>query len=73
MLTVNKKAFTEITLSEDLVLEKQTLKKGATLKEVVDVAIADRKRSTAQAPLILDAVMKSLEVQSQYVLICFLV
>jgi small subunit ribosomal protein S29 len=69
MLTVNKKAFMEIKLSEDLVLEKQTLKKGATLKEVVDVAIVDRKRSTAQAPLILDAVMRSLEVQTLYVVI----
>ena len=72
MLTVNKKAFTEISLPEDLVLEKQTLKAGTTLKEVVDVAIVDRQRSTAQAPLILDAVMKALEVQSQYVDICSL-
>ena len=71
MLTVNKKAFTEITLPEDLVLEKQTLKAGTTLKEVVDVAIVDRQRSTAQAPLILDAVMKALKVQSQYVNIHF--
>jgi small subunit ribosomal protein S29 len=71
MLTVNKKAFTEITLPEDLVLEKQTLKAGTTLKEVVDVAVVDRQRSTAQAPLILDAVMKALEVQSRYVNICF--
>ena len=65
-------AFTEITLPEDLVLEKQTLKAGTTLKEVVDVAIVDKQRSTAQAPLILDAVMKALEVQSQYVKISFL-
>ena len=42
MLTVNKKAFTEITLPEDLVLEKQTLKASTNLKEVVDVAIVDR-------------------------------
>ena len=62
-MLINNKAFTEITVPPDLVLEKQTLK----LKEVVDVAIVDRQRSTAQAPLILDAVMKALEVQSQYV------
>ena len=71
-MLVNKKAFTEITVHRDLVLEKQTLKAGTTLKEVVDVAIVDRQRSTAQAPLILDVVMKALEVQSRYVNICFL-
>ena len=66
-MLVNKKAFTEITVNPDLVLEKQTLKAGTTLKEVVNVAIVDRQRNTAQAPLILDAVMKALKVQSQYV------
>ena len=47
MFTVNKKAFMEVTLPEDSVLEKQTLKAGTALKEVVDVAIVDRQRSTA--------------------------
>ena len=47
MFTINKKAFMEVTLPEDSVLEKQTLKAGTALKEVMDVAIVDRQQSTA--------------------------
>jgi len=65
MLTVNKDAFAEIKLIEDLVLEKSVLPKGTALVNVIEAALSERTRSVAQAPLYLEAVMKTLEAQTQ--------
>ncbi|KAF9480354.1 hypothetical protein BDN70DRAFT_618401 [Pholiota conissans] len=66
MLTVNKDLLKNILLREDLVLEKSTLPKGTPLTIVIETALAEKQRSVAQAPLYLDAVMKTLEGQNQY-------
>lgn len=65
MLTVNSDALSEIWLSEDLVLERQTMRAGTPLAEVIELAIAEKERSIAQSPVILEAVMKSLEIQTK--------
>ncbi|KAF4610525.1 hypothetical protein D9613_006518 [Agrocybe pediades] len=66
MLTVNKAKLAEIPLVEDLVLEKQTLTKGTKLTKVIEFAIAERARTVGQSPAILDAVMRSLDVQTDF-------
>ncbi|KAH9479917.1 37S ribosomal protein S23, mitochondrial [Psilocybe cubensis] len=66
MLTVNGGALSKIQLSEDLVLERQTVRAGTPLSAVIEIAIAEKERSIGQSPAILEAVMKSLEVQTQY-------
>lgn len=65
MLKVNPKAFSQLALKEELVLEKKTLPAGTKLARVVEAFMAEKARSIAQAPLVLDAVMRSLEAQSQ--------
>lgn len=65
MLTTNKEALTKLVLLEDLVLEKSMLPKGTSLATVIETAMAEKKRSIAQAPLYLAAVMKTLEAQTQ--------
>ena len=66
MLTVNKKTFENIVLTQDLILEKQTIAAGTNLAETIEVAVQERKKSgsVASAPVILDAVMKALGAQS---------
>ncbi|KAF8194975.1 mitochondrial ribosomal death-associated protein 3-domain-containing protein [Pholiota molesta] len=66
MLTINKEALTRLVLLEDLVLEKSMLPKGTSLATVIETAMAEKTRSIAQAPLYLEAVMKTLEAQKQY-------
>ncbi|KAF5316594.1 hypothetical protein D9619_006611 [Psilocybe cf. subviscida] len=66
MLKVNSKALAQLTLKEELVLEKRTLKAGTKLTQVIEAIMAEKARSIAQAPLVLDAVMRSLEAQSDY-------
>ncbi|PPQ89420.1 hypothetical protein CVT25_002186 [Psilocybe cyanescens] len=66
MLSVNRDALAAIPLSEDLVLERQTVRAGTPLSTVIEVGIAERDRTVAQSPAILEGVMKSLEVQTKY-------
>ncbi|KDR70846.1 hypothetical protein GALMADRAFT_810886 [Galerina marginata CBS 339.88] len=66
MLTVNQKALSNIPLVEDLVLDKQTVPKGTPLTRVIEIAMAERARTMAQSPLVLDAVMRSLDQQEAY-------
>lgn len=65
MLSVNRDALAAIPLSEDLVLERQTVRAGTPLSTVIEVGIAERDRTVAQSPAILEGVMKSLEVQTK--------
>ena len=65
MLKVNSKAFSQLALKEELVLEKKTLKAGTKLAQVVEAMVAEKARSIAQAPLVLDAVMRALEAQTE--------
>ena len=65
MLTVNSELFKSVQLHEDLVLEKLSFSAGASLSSVMRGAIGARTRRVAQSPVVLDAVMKTLEKQTQ--------
>ena len=65
MLTVNKSKLSAIPLVHDLVLDKQTVAKGTPLTSVIEIAIAERARTLAQSPAILDSVMRSLDAQKE--------
>jgi len=65
MLTVNKSKLSAIPLVDDLVLDKQTVAKGTPLTSVIEIAIAERARTLAQSPAILDFVMRSLDAQKE--------
>ena len=66
MLTVNEEALKSIQLHEDLVMEKVTYHAGELLSRVIiEGAVGARTRRMAQAPFVLDAVMKTLEKQTQ--------
>lgn len=71
MLTVNREALLRIQLAENLVLEKHTLPKGTTLEKVIEFTIADKARMLPQAASILDAVMRTLDAQKEYVFVSY--
>jgi len=66
MLTVNKKAFENISLLEDLVLEKQVIPAGTNLAKTINVAIQERSKSgsVTSSPAILEGVMRALDSQT---------
>lgn len=66
MLTVNKKAFENILLPKDLVLEKQVVPAGTTLAKTIDIAIEERSKSGSvhSSPAILEGVMRALDAQT---------
>ncbi|KAF8159956.1 mitochondrial ribosomal death-associated protein 3-domain-containing protein [Crassisporium funariophilum] len=66
MLTVNDVALRKLTLQTSLQLEKREVPAGTSLAELIEIAINDRSRSVAQAPLILETVMRALEEQTRY-------
>ena len=66
MLTVNREALDSIQLHEDLVMEKVTYSAGAILSRVmIDGAVGARTRRMAQASFVLEAVLRTLEKQTQ--------
>jgi len=66
MLTVNKKAFENISLLEDLVLEKQVIPSGTNLAKTISFAIQERSKSgsVTSSPAILEGVMRALDSQT---------
>lgn len=79
MLTVNSELLNKIPLAEDLILEADGAKRGAetnriinkgtSLSQVIEVIIKEKEKSrnVAAAPVFLEAVLKTLEKQKQFV------
>lgn len=65
MLTVNSELFKSVQLQEDLVLEKLSFSAGALLSTVMRSAVGARSRRIAQSPVVLEAVMRTLEKQTE--------
>jgi len=67
MLSVNAEAFKRISLTKDIVLEKNTIPARTSLEKTIKFALDERKRSVASAPAILDGVMTALQAQTELV------
>jgi small subunit ribosomal protein S29 len=64
MLTVNSEILKSVELHEDLELDNLSFSAGKSLPIVIRGALGANTRRLAQAPLVLEAVMRSLEKQT---------
>lgn len=65
MLRVNEELFTSIMLQDDLVLEKRSFSTRESLYDLMRFAVGARSRKIAQSPVVLEAVMRTLEKQTE--------
>ena len=65
MLTVNSKVLDSVQLHEDLELDNISHSAGELLTVVIRAALGAHTRRLAQAPFVLEAVMKSIEKQTK--------
>lgn len=67
MLTVNKNAFENLRLPNDISFEKQVIPAGTSLAKAIGVAIAERNKtgSVSSSPALLEGVMRGLETQTE--------
>jgi small subunit ribosomal protein S29 len=65
MLKVNTEVLDSVPLHEDLVLEKLSFLAGDSLSNVILAATKAKNRRVAQSPLVLEAVMRTLEKQTR--------
>jgi hypothetical protein len=65
MLTVYSELFKSIELHEDVILEKLSFSAGDSLFNLMRAAVGAKTRRAAQSPVVLEAVMRTLEKQTQ--------
>ena len=65
MLNVNLELLDSVELQEDLEWDNKSYSAGATLSSVILAAIGARRRKASLSPVILDAVMRTLEKQTR--------
>ena len=65
MLNVNRELLDSVQLQEDFEWERISHSAGKSLTSVILGTMGARSRKKAQSPVILDAVMRSLEKQTQ--------
>ena len=65
ILKVNAELFKSVQLQEDLILEKLSFSAGDSLYSVMRAAVGAKSRRKAQSPVVLEAVMRTLEKQTE--------
>ena len=65
ILNANVELLGLVPLHEDLILEKLSFSAGTKLSSVMRAAVGARSRKIAQSPVVLEAVMRTLEKQTQ--------